>query len=88
MLEKAAELRLFVEMMDQGLRAHKQYAVCRKAINARKASVIRERQSSKVLVASCCHLFHKGCLQAMHESEGCPICSQLLLSIRTVKAAL
>ncbi len=88
MLEKAAEYRqkLFVEMIDQGLDVPRRCSVCHQPINAHRASGTGERRSSRVLVASCCHLFHMGCLQSMHEHEGCPICTQpLLLLIRTIK---
>lgn len=89
-LEDAAEYRqkLFVEMIDQSKSVLKQCAVCCKSIQAHKASDTSKGHKSKVVVGICCHLFHKGCLETLHEHKLCPICSDpLMLLIRMVNAA-
>lgn len=87
-LEEAADHRqkLLVEMIDQGLEVPKECAVCQKLVDAHKASVIPQGSKSRIVVASCCHLFHKGCLRTLHSCALCPVCREpLLLLLQTVK---
>lgn len=90
LLEQAAVYRqkLFAEMVAQKLTVPKRCAECHKKTHAHKASEAKGGQNSKIVAASCGHLFHKGCLQTLYEESGCPTCAEpLLVLIRTVKAA-
>ncbi len=87
--EKAAGLRqeLLVEMVNQEKEVSRKYAACQEVINAHNPSQPHQGDDDmKILVAPCCHLYHKRCLKALVEAEGCAECaSGLGLSARTLQ---
>lgn len=86
--EKAAGFRqeLLVEMVNQEKEVTRKCAACDEVINAHNPSQPHQGDDMKILVAPCCHLYHKGCLKALVESEGCAECACALgLSRRTLQ---
>jgi len=86
--EKAAGFRqeLLVEMVNQEKEVTRKCAACDEVINAHNPSQPHQGDDMKILVAPCCHLYHKGCLKALVEAEGCAECACALgLSRRTLQ---
>lgn len=86
--KRAAEFRqeLLVEMVNQEREVLRRCAACQEVINAHNPSQPHQGDDMKILVAPCCHLYHKGCLKALVEAEGCAECASALgLSARTLQ---
>ena len=87
LLEQAAEYRqqLFVEMINQDIKIPLECARCNTALLAHKPSEMLQGSKSQMLVAPCCHMYHRGCLQEIDEDDGCAACFQQLgLAKRTL----
>jgi hypothetical protein len=77
---------LLVEMVNLEKEVSRKCAACQEVINAHNPSQPHQGDDMKILVAPCCHLYHKGCLKALVEAEGCAECaSGLGLSARTLR---
>ncbi len=77
---------LLVEMVNLEKEVSRKCAACQEVINAHNPSQPHQGDDMKIMVAPCCHLYHKGCLKALVEAEGCAECaSGLGLSARTLQ---
>lgn len=78
--EKAAGFRqeLLVEMVNQEKEVLRKCAACQEVINAHNPTQPHQGDDMKILVAPCCHLYHKGCLKVLVEAEGCAECATAL----------
>ena len=87
LLEQAAEYRqqLFVEMINQDIKIPLECARCNTTLFAHKPSATLQGSKSQILVAPCCHMYHRDCLQEIDEDDGCAACFQQLgLAKRTM----
>ena len=77
---------LLVEMVNLEKEVSRKCAACQEVIDAHNPSQPHQGDDMKILVAPCCHLYHKGCLKALVEAEGCAECaSGLGLCARTLQ---